>query len=154
MELSDELVRELRTLVDTQAVVQVTLRYATAIDSRDWDLFASCFAVDAVAHYHQPGQDDIHGRDAILAFMQAGIEPLTGTQHFVSNHVVSIDGDSATCVSYVASQHVRRKAEGGPLLMIAGIYRDQLQRIDNSWEITRRDAHGSWVAGNMAVVTI
>ena len=33
------------------AIEAVLIRYATAIDRRDWDLFATCFVDDVEANY-------------------------------------------------------------------------------------------------------
>jgi 3-phenylpropionate/cinnamic acid dioxygenase small subunit len=47
-------------LEDTVAVTDVLIRYATAVDTRNWDLFRSCFTPEAVADYGEVGRwDDV-----------------------------------------------------------------------------------------------
>ena len=46
----------LEALVDRQAVVDLAVRYATALDTKDWTLLATCFVPDAVAIYSTRGR--------------------------------------------------------------------------------------------------
>ena len=55
---------ELRTLVDRQQLVDVSTRYATALDTRDWALLQSCFVPDAVGDYDTIGGLEGLRRDA------------------------------------------------------------------------------------------
>ena len=45
---SDDVVRG---LLDREAIVAVCVRYATALDSRDWPLLRTCFQPDVVGEY-------------------------------------------------------------------------------------------------------
>ncbi|MEY3618629.1 MAG: hypothetical protein RL726_1327, partial [Actinomycetota bacterium] len=72
-------------------------------------------------------------------------------QHLLGNHRVDIDGDRATCSSYLQSQHVRRSAEGGPNFIVAGQYEDTMIRTADGWRIEFRRLSVWWTEGNSRV---
>jgi hypothetical protein len=147
----EELRAELDALLDEKQVVEVTVRYGNAIDAHDWDRLRSCFTPDATANYHVPGGEALRGAEQIADFVRAGDEPLTATQHYITNHAVSVNGNRATATSYVLSQHFRRGAPGGSKFIVGGIYHDTLVRVDGAWQIAERDVQGVWTQGNRAV---
>jgi hypothetical protein len=83
--------------------------------------------------------------------MREGIELLTATQHYITNHAVSVSGDHAHSSCYVLAQHFLRGAEGGSKFMVGGIYSDELVRTAEGWQIARRDVRGVWTSGNRTI---
>ena len=75
---------------DEDAIVAVLVRYATAIDTRDWALLRSCFTPDVVADYTDIGSWD--GADPLLDFMVEAHAGLSASQHRMSNFVIEVDG--------------------------------------------------------------
>lgn len=138
---------ELGRLADRAEIVDVTVRYALALDTKDFDALDDVFTPDARADL----LEDLEGREAIKARIRRAIEPLDRTQHLVGNHLVVVDGDRATCSSYLQSQHVRRAAEGGPNFIVAGRYEDRLIRTSNGWRIEFRRLSVWWTEGNARV---
>lgn len=138
---------EWRRLADRAEIVDVTVRYALALDTKDFDGLDDVFTPDARADL----LEDLEGREAIKARIRRAIEPLDRTQHLVGNHFVVVDGDRATCSSYLQSQHVRRAAEGGPNFIVAGRYEDRLIRTSNGWRIEFRRLSVWWTEGNAGV---
>jgi hypothetical protein len=138
------------TMVDRMAIIEVTHRYCWALDSRSWELLDDVFLPDATGDLRSPTL--LEGRDAIRARIRRSIEPLDATQHTVSNHLIEIDGDSATSRCYLHSQHVRHGTPGGELFVIAGRYEDQLVRTPAGWRIAFRRLVQVWQEGNLAVV--
>ena len=70
----------------------------------------------------------------------------------VSNHVVQVDGNKATCKCYFQAQHVRHSASEGSNFIIAGTYEDILLRINEAWKISSRVLTKIWTEGNEQVV--
>lgn len=136
--------------VDRQEIVDTAVRYATALDNRDWALLRTCFTDDAVAEYGALGPSA--GYAAIEATCRAALMPLDASQHLISNHVVEVDGDEATLASYVQAQHVRVAAPGGPNRIVAGRYDDRLTRTAAGWRIRHRRLTVIWTEGNPAVM--
>jgi len=139
-----------QALVDRAAIVDVCVRYATALDRRQWDLLATCFEADANVEFE--GIGPVVGVDALVATCRAVLEPLDASQHLLGNHVVTIDGDEAHSECYLQAQHVRRGTPGGDNYIIAGTYTDDLRRGADGWRISRRRLSVTWTSGNAAVL--
>lgn len=137
------------TLHDRLEIIELTHRYCWALDSKDLDLLDTVFLPDATAELRSA---PLEGRDAIRARIRAAATALDATQHTVTNHMVTIDGDRATSRCYLHSQHVREGTEGGDLYVIAGRYEDELVRTPDGWRIAFRRLVGVWTDGNLAVV--
>lgn len=136
-------------LLDHHAIVELTHRYCWLLDSRDFAGLDSVFAPDATAELLSP---ILVGRDAIRARISAALAPFDATQHTVTNHMISIEGDRATCRCYLHSQHVRHAAGGSPNYVIAGRYEDELTHTSDGWRITFRRLTSVWTEGNPDVV--
>jgi ketosteroid isomerase-like protein len=139
----------LRQVLDERAVVDVCIRYATAIDDRDWARLRSCFLPDAVGIYHPDRQ--LRGYEEIEQVIRTAVEPLSRTQHLVGTFVVDVAGDEASSRCYLHAQHVRAGLPGGEQHVIAGCYRDRLVRTGEGWRIRERRLERWWTKGNPAV---
>lgn len=142
---------QLREIADRAAIVDLTHRYATALDTRDWKLLESVFLPDAIADYGVSGRPS-EGLAAITGFCRAMLEPLDASQHLLGNHVVEIEGDVARCHCYLMAQHTRRGCEGGDNFMVGGSYRDELVRGSEGWRIRKRSLEVLWRDGNPRVL--
>ena len=136
-------------LADRQAIVELTHAYCWALDSRDWAGLDQVFLPDATADLRSPL---LEGRDAIRTRISRAIDPLDATQHAVSNHMIVVDGDRATCRCYLHAQHVRTAAEGTPNYIIAGRYEDEMVRTPDGWRISFRRLVVVWSDGNPDVI--
>ena len=135
--------------LDEKAIVDVTIRYTWAIDTKDWAALDQVFVPDATGEMSAAGQ---RSRDEIVARIRGALEPLDDSQHIVSNHQVTIDGDTATCRCYLHSQHVRAGAGAEPTYVIGARYEDQLVRTPAGWRIKHRKLVKMWTSGNREVV--
>ena len=139
----------LRRLLDERSIVDVCIRYATAIDDRDWERLRSCFLPDAVGIYH--ADRTLHGADEIVETIRTAVTPLSRTQHLVGTFVVDVRGDEATSACHLHAQHVRTDVQGGEKYVIAGRYADRFARTQDGWRIRERRLDRWWTAGNPAV---
>jgi len=120
---------------DRADITDVLLRYATGIDTRDWDLFRTVFTVDVDADYGAVGA--WKGVDEITKFMTEIHEPCGHTMHRLSNIVITPDGaDRATTRTYVNAIVMGPDDFGG--VSANGFYDDELVRTADGWRITRR----------------
>ena len=117
---------------DTRAIEAVLVRYATGIDTRDWELFRTCFTADAAIDYGDIGTWT--GADEITGFMDAAHIGFAATNHMMSNFSIDVDGDRATARSYV---HVVLAFDGGWIDGV-GTYDDSLVRVGEGWQIASR----------------
>ncbi|MGY1810840.1 nuclear transport factor 2 family protein [Blastococcus sp. SYSU D00669] len=139
----------IQALLDERAIAAVCVRYATAIDDRDWARLRSCFLPDAVGVYHP--DRPLHGRAAIEAAIRTAVAPLTRTQHLVTNVEVDVGGDAAAARCSLHAQHVRAGVPGGEKYVIAGRYVDRFVRTADGWRIAHRVLERWWTAGNPGV---
>lgn len=140
----------MQSLVDERDIVRVALRYARALDTKDWALLDEVFLPDATAELGS--RTLLEGIEAIRRRIRTALEALDASQHLVGNHEVDVVADTATHRCYVQAQHVRRAAPGGPNYIVAGIYEDRLVRTAAGWRIAHRTLSVTWTEGNLAVV--
>jgi ketosteroid isomerase-like protein len=141
---------QLQALLDEKAIVDVTIKYATALDTKDWEKLRECFTPDAVAHYGVIA--DCVGADAIIEQVSTGVDYLGHTQHILTNHVVAIDGDSARSACYLQAQHLRDNSKPAWNFIMAGQYSDILVRTEDGWRISERSLDLWWTSGDSEVI--
>jgi|SRR6185312_15617115 len=139
----------LQQLEDRQAIVDLLISYATALDACDFEALGNVYLSDAVAIYDGVRCD---GLDAIKDICKAALVPLTASQHFLGNFHVEVDGDRAQSATYLHAQHFKTGARGRSTYVMAGTYRDRLTRTENGWRIEYRDLEITWTDGNAALV--
>lgn len=133
---------------DRQAIVDLTIAYAWALDMREFELLRNIFLPEATALL----VDERTGVDSIIERVRSALEPLDASHHLIGNHQVTVDGDRATCRCYLQAQHVREGTQGGSNYIFAGRYEDELVRTAAGWRIARRTLVRVWSDGNPAVV--
>ena len=120
---------------DRDQIRDLLVRYATAIDTRNWTLFRTCFTEDASTDYGRIGSwSDV---DGIAHFMEAAHVDFGNTNHMLSNFVIDVDGDRARATSSV---HVVLAYARDPRRWVesVGRYEDRLVRTPAGWQIAER----------------
>ena len=116
-------------------IAAVLVRYARAVDTRDWDLLRTCFTDDARCDYGDIGT--WRSADDLVSFMvdaHAGMGP---TQHSVTNVQVRVEGDAATSVAYVHAVTVLA-SHPDDWIDTLGTYEDRWRRGADGWRMTGR----------------
>lgn len=134
---------------DEKAIIDLTIAYTWALDTKQFDELRNVFAPDATGMLHGVACDD---REAIIARISGALTRLDASQHLIGNHQVHIDGDTATCRCQLQSQHVKSGTDGGDNYLIGGYYDDRLRRTPDGWRISHRTMAETWHSGNRAVV--
>ena len=110
-------------LLDRAEISDVQLRYATGVDMRDWKLFRSCFAdeieVDFTSVFGGSGPRKVSG-DQWAEAARRTVSGFQTTQHMITNHVITVDGDKALCVAYLQAQHCLPNEQGDSMQTIGG----------------------------------
>ncbi len=120
---------------DEREIVNLTVRYATALDDRGEDLLLDCFSPDADLDYGRYGRWTY---DTIVEHMRRAHAGLVGTQHRVFNHVVKVDGSRAQCRCYFEAVLVGDLSSGSRIRTLNGRYEDELIRTEDGWRISTR----------------
>ncbi len=135
----------LALLHDRLEIDDLLVRYATAVDSRDWALLDTVFTADAHLDYRSAG--GIHGAYGEVRDWLASVLPIfTWTQHLVVNRAVDL-GPGADAASAVSIFHNPNGllVEGQPwLFTVGGRYHDRLARRSDGWRITTRVEETTW----------
>ena len=88
-------------LLDRAAVHDVLLRYASAVDRRDFEALATCFTPDVTGEF---GGEWRAGRDELIEFI-SGVAYFHTTMHMMGNSFVALSGDEASLQSYAMLTH-------------------------------------------------
>jgi ketosteroid isomerase-like protein len=121
-------------IADRLAIADVIVRYATSVDRRDMARYATCFTDDVVVTGF--GDKEHRGLPDYMEYVTNALKRFGCTQHLVGNHEISINGDKARMRTYVQATHeLTNDAES--LLILWGIYDDDLVRTADGWKINR-----------------
>jgi len=129
----------LRALVD---------EYAIASDTADVERFGSLFTPDAEFALSTPGTDEtvtLRGREQVK-HAPSGNQMYERTFHAVHNHVVDVDVDRATGVTYCTARHLLRRPDGSLEVIVAPIvYHDEYRLTADGWKLSRRELEWTWI---------
>jgi ketosteroid isomerase-like protein len=123
----ESLSRRLDRMESIEAIRALPVRYANAMDARDFDAAVALYTEDA------PVAPGVRGRAALKeSFANVMGTYFTATVHFVGNHLVELDPenpDRATGHVYCRAEH-----EQGENWVIAMVhYSDKYRRDDGNW---------------------
>ena len=119
-------------LADVEALKQLKYRYcAYCDDNYDPDGIASLFAEDAIWDGEPIGR--LEGREAIREFFRSSGDAVPFAIHSVTNPLIELDGDEATCRWYLWQPMVFNTAEGRAPYWFSARYRDICRRLDGQW---------------------
>lgn len=124
-------------MTDRDDIFDLTVRYATAIDSQQYSLLTQVFTEDAELDYGVVGQWT--GGAEVAAFMEAAHVGAKQTMHRMTNQTIEIDGDGATVRTYVDALIL---FEDGAGVNPVGYYDDVATRTGAGWRIARRTYTG------------
>lgn len=136
-------------MTDRDEIVEKINLYGLAMDSRRWDLFDRLFAEHVDADYGPTAH--WHDRESFKTDFGTFHEHFDATQHVMTNHLVTVEGDSACSLTYGQWRLLRHAAEGGPLWDGTGWYDDQWVRTHGGWRILKRVCRVVWCTGNPKV---
>lgn len=140
-------------LIERARITDHVLQYATGIDRHQWDLFRSIFAdevrLDFSSWSGEP--ESVMAADDWVAGVRATLEPFDATQHVLTNFVIDLAGDSATCTCYMAAHHHLVTGDLREMHSIGGYYVHDLQRAGDGWLIHRSNLNVTWEMGDRAL---
>lgn len=132
---------------DREDIRELTALYAQAIDVRDYDGIAACFAEDAVAQYNGFSLV-LTGREEIVAHMRKALDPLEATQHMFTNFIIR-GGDAEAHVNCdIIAQHIKGVDEERETYLAGGRYSIELRKTDRRWLFAKLGAQSVWGMGS------
>jgi hypothetical protein len=146
--------RDLTELLDRAAIVDTTHRMARYLDQLDWAALEACFVDEITVSYEYllDGEPVELTAESFVGWVREAIRGLETTQHFLTNHCVDVDGDSATCTAYCLVQHYFPDASGDCTWTLGGHYDFELVRTEAGWRIGAVEMSALWAEGNRHLV--
>jgi 3-phenylpropionate/cinnamic acid dioxygenase small subunit len=133
---------------DVVALNRLAYRYAEAVDARDVDAFLAVFHPDGRMRSFAADADepfsDVVGHEQLAAVPRRMAELWRRTAHQMTNHLVTVDGDTATGTLLCAARYLGVD----PAEAMAGVnvirYVDRYERRTGEWRIADRELHFLW----------
>lgn len=145
----------LQNLIDRDEIRQLRARFAWALDSRDWDLFASLFTDEVDVDLAAMGLESGPTSRAVLVerFRHAFRRPPEemGTQQLYGSVLVDLTGDTATVRSYLLGHHHIPGFTGGDDVTLRATYVDRAVRTEGGWKICATSLQVFSLVGNAAI---
>ncbi|MGV0770704.1 nuclear transport factor 2 family protein [Mycobacterium syngnathidarum] len=117
---------------DDQLEIQALLtRYATAVDSKDWERYRSVFTEDAQIDYSSAGAV-VGTRDEVVDWFAANFGVIPWSMHYITNiEILETDGDTATVRAMFYNP---MQLPGMPDMSVCGgYYHHELVRTPDGW---------------------
>lgn len=126
----------LDVLIARAEIAGTVMRYATAIDTRDWAMLRSILTDPFDLDYSSNG--GLVGEVSVQTWVDrlASLYGFDATLHMISNPVVEIDGDTAVCTSYVDARHFLKDGEREYAALACGVYTHKLVKRGEAWVIS------------------
>jgi len=128
---------------DYEQICELTAIYAGAIDRKDYDAIADCFAPDAGVIY-TGFSEELRGAEAIMAHMHLALESMDATQHLFTNFIIDIAGDAGVMTCDILAQHLH----GGETFLAGGKYDTRVAKVAGGWKFSRISGTTVWSLGN------
>ena len=126
-------------------ISRVLLRYARAVDARDFEAVRDCFHPDARVHY---GDWFSGSLDEAIAFLESSIPRLVSTLHFVGTPWIELDLEAghAICETPSINSATYPPGDDGHSVqnVSGGGYRDRFALRDGRWRIVERRNRRVW----------
>ncbi|MDR6910103.1 3-phenylpropionate/cinnamic acid dioxygenase small subunit [Rhodococcus fascians] len=134
-----------------QELVQLTVKMGWYLDHKQWELMDELFTDRVRLDYTGLNGGDVAvvDRAAMVEKWAKNREPLTSTQHLISNHLVSrLSDDSATATAMFQATHLKPNDQGGPLWTLGGEYEYTFSSSNSGWRISGLAMRIIWADGN------
>ena len=143
-------------------IAETIYLYAIGIDTKDFDLYGSIFAdqvnIDFSSYEGSSvPETTVLTRDQWVSRVRPLFTGLAATQHSMTNPVVNIDGDTASCRMYMQAHHVFKPEKEDSWFTIGGYYDDTLTRDAESpsgWKLTGVKLTVLWRKGQESIMQL
>lgn len=137
-------------------IIEVCTRMGWHADQREWDRLTTILSEEVVLDY-----TSLNGGEPVTLtpsqIVDAWSHVLGGfdaTQHLVTNHLVTLDGDTALCTASFQVTHRLANPFGSSLWTLGGTYRFDLVRRGDDWKISGVVMTATWAEGNKDLMTL
>jgi ketosteroid isomerase-like protein len=125
--------KRVRRLEDIEAIRTLRMRYHYFINEGMFDRMPELFTADAVVDFGYIAKAE--GRDEIAEMYLKIPRNAQLVKQFIHNHMVEVDGDRGTGVSYLDARY----AQNGESLIVATKFDEVYARTAEGWRIARME---------------
>lgn len=129
-------------LLDREELHDLQMRYAKAVDERDWPLLRTVWAEEGLlAKYGQNPFTDI---DSVIKYI-SGVARNHTTYHFMGNQFIDVTGDTGTLWTFsMLTHHETRDNYERELNVVRARYLDKVRRTARGWRVQERGEVPNW----------
>lgn len=145
-------------VIDRAKIIDTVNSIGTFADLGQWDRVKEAFADEVILDYTSyaaavaggdGGSPATLTPDQIVAAWKTVLPGYERTQHLITNHLVTIDGDKAHCLSQVFASHYLPNTQGEDYWIVVGHYDHELVRTENGWKVTLMRLNYGFQLGNL-----
>ena len=134
---------------DRALIENMSNRYMVAVDAGDIETVMATWADDGTLNWVggvEHGKAEIRaamsnfGGAALMGSLPADATARPRTRHQIINHVIEVDGDTATSFAYWFAMH-NRTTHGDIQFLYMGHYEDELVRVNGEWKFKTRTVY-------------
>jgi hypothetical protein len=134
---------------ERRAIVDILIRYCTAIDTSSWHLISEVFLPNARVDYRGAGGPMLSGAET-ADWLEQNMARFAILQHFLSNIRVAQDGNEVRSNAYVHAVHGFKDEDGKMRFFdLGGEYSDRLVETSAGWRISERVLRTRWLRGDI-----
>ena len=128
----------LQEMSDRFEIQDLLIRYALAIDTKDWALLDTCFVPDAYLDYSSTGGKK-GSYPEVRRWLAEALAPFAVTMHLIGNTSVRFEGERASARTYLWNpMGFGKSLEALDWFAVSAHYVDELVRTDAGWRIQKR----------------
>jgi hypothetical protein len=141
---------------DQLAIIRVCTQMVWHADQREWESLKAVFADQVALDYTSlfGGEPATLTPEQIVEGWTQGLGGFDATQHLITNHLVTVNGDAAVCTASFQATHLLANPLASPLFTLGGTYRLDLVRADGAWKISGLVMTAVWGDGNKDLLTL
>lgn len=144
-------------VIDRARIIDTVNSIGTFADLGQWERVKQAFADEVILDYTSyaaavaggdGGSPERMTPDQVVNAWKSVLPGYKRTQHLITNHLVTVDGDTAHCVSQVYASHYLPNAQGEDHWIVAGHYDHELVRTEDGWKVTLMRFNYGFQMGN------
>jgi hypothetical protein len=132
--------------MDGTEITSVVNRITILSDLRDWANVRQCFTDQVDVDYTSltGGEPEVIAADALVQRWKTAFEStFKTTQHLLGSHVITIQGNAATCLSHFQARHVALDVSKG-IWTLGGHYNHDLVKTSSGWRVRGMKMTRTW----------
>ena len=139
-------------LTDEANIIKLINRFYFSVDLRDYVAMRNCLTDKVEFDYTALfGTQMPSNADELVENVRLNHQGLQGTQHITTNHLVTLEGDTAKCRANFQAQHFLPNDRGSSLWTLGGRYLYSLVRVQEEWKISGCIVDVIWTDGNLQI---